>query len=67
MIDLLLQSASGYRQHRDKAYLAGCCCMNPSSASAAEIAAGVAGRSAVWADSGFVELVVPIAEVEAAV
>jgi len=67
MIDLLLQSASGYRQHRDKAYLADCCYMNPSLASAAEIAVEVAGRSAVWADSGFVELVVPIAEVEAAV
>ena len=66
MIDLLLQSASGYRQHRGKAYLADCYYMNPSSASAAEIAAGVAGRSAVWADSESVELVVPIAEVEAA-
>ena len=66
LVDSLLQSASGYRQHRGKAYLADCYYMNPSSASAAETAAGVVGRSAVWADSGFVELVVPIAEVEAA-
>ena len=66
LVDLLLRSASGYRQHQDKAYLADCCYMNPSLAFAAETAAGFVGRSAVWADSGFVELVVPIAEVEAA-